>query len=405
MAGLGTKSTERRYTLLVHLVGETEEQRAEVRKVLEVVSDPPLEITEYGAQAQVEGPGDPDIAMVIFDGNEAVPLGYLQAHAERAPRPMIFALLRDQSPMLMRRVLHAGADEMLFLPLDIGAVTRALLKLSEKRRRSERIEGGVIYSVTGLSGGVGLTTLSANLALALCHTFDQRAALVDLDLQKGGQGVFLHVEPEQSIASLIDFIRKLDSIRLESALTKHPSGIYLLAAPDSIEDAERVTDITIGVVLDLIRQLFDFVLIDTGRHVNENAVAAWERSEEVLYVLDQSLVAAHIALRFIDLFGRLGLRCEEPRFILNRYDSTNPVTEDAIVKVLGKPIFARIPRDDRTIEKVHLRSHDLWQSAPNSSLARSVETLARRLNARREATPEVVPGLFARLFGALGARA
>ena len=279
MAGLGTKSTERRYTLLVHLVGETEEQRAEVRKVLEVVSDPPLEITEYGAQAQVEGPGDPDIAMVIFDGNEAVPLGYLQAHAERAPRPMIFALLRDQSPMLMRRVLHAGADEMLFLPLDIGAVTRALLKLSEKRRRSERIEGGVIYSVTGLSGGVGLTTLSANLALALCHTFDQRAALVDLDLQKGGQGVFLHVEPEQSIASLIDFIRKLDSIRLESALTKHPSGIYLLAAPDSIEDAERVTDITIGVVLDLIRQLFDFVLIDTGRHVNENAVAAWERSD------------------------------------------------------------------------------------------------------------------------------
>jgi len=271
------------------------------RKVLEAVSDPPLEITEYDAQAPAEGPGEPDIAMVIFDGNEAVPLGYLQATAEHSPRPLIFALLHDRSPLLMRRVLHAGADEMLFLPLDVGAVTRALLQLSEKRRRSERIEGGVIYSVTGLSGGVGITTLSANLALALCHTFDQRAALVDLDLQKGGQGVFLHVEPEQSIASLIDFIRKLDSIRLESALTKHPSGIYLLAAPNSIEDAERVTDITIGVVLDLMRQLFDFVLIDSGRHVNENAVAAWERSEEVLYVLEQSLVAAHGALRFIEL--------------------------------------------------------------------------------------------------------
>ena len=37
--------------------------------------------------------------------------------------------------------------------------------------------------------------------------------------------------PRQTIASLIEFTSRLDSLKLEAALTKHPSGIYLLAAP------------------------------------------------------------------------------------------------------------------------------------------------------------------------------
>ena len=76
--------------------------------------------------------------------------------------------------------------------------------------------------------------------------------------------VFLNLEPERSIMQLCESDRRLDSIQLESALTKHPSGIYLLAAPKRIEDSELVADRTIGEVLDLMRQLFDFVIVDCG---------------------------------------------------------------------------------------------------------------------------------------------
>ena len=110
--------------------------------------------------------------------------------------------------------------------------------------------------------------------------------------------------------------QKLDSIQLESALTKHPSGVYLLAAPKRIEEGELVSDITVGTVLDLMRQLFDYVIVDCGDHVDENAVAAWERSEHLFYVLNQSIAAARCAWRFIDLFERLGLTTLEPHFML-----------------------------------------------------------------------------------------
>jgi septum formation inhibitor-activating ATPase MinD len=112
-----------------------------------------------------------------------------------------------------------------------------------------------------LIGGTGVTSLAANLALALRYAFDKRVAVIDLDLQTGGLSVFLNLEPERTIMALAEGTRKLDSIQLESALSKHASGIYLLAAPKRIEDSELVSDATVGAILDLMRQLFDFVIV------------------------------------------------------------------------------------------------------------------------------------------------
>ncbi len=405
MGTFGVKASDRGHALRVHLIGEDTDLRAEVKALLLAVKEFPLEVTELSPQVAIEEIVIADIAMVIFDGNGAPPLGYLQSRREQLPRPVIFGLLPERSSVLIRRVLHAGADELLFLPLDSIDVTRALMKLSEGRRRAERVVGGTVFAVASLVGGVGVTTLAANLALAMRYAFGKRAAVVDLDLQNGGLNVALHLDPEQTIASLVEFTTKLDSIKLEAALTKHPSGIYLLAAPKRLEDAERVTDITVGVALDLMRQLFDFVVVDCGKHVDENTVAVWERCEELLYVVDHSLVSAHGARRFNELFSRLGLRLEESRFVLNKFDPHNAITEAALARSMGVDFFAKLPRDDRMLEKMQLRVQDLWQAGSNSALARATETLARRINSRREPVAEEGPSLVARLFGAFGARA
>ena len=174
MAALGLKAPDHREALRVHLIGETNEVLAEVKAILDGVSEPTLEVVEMSPQATVDEGEAADIAMVMFGANEAAPLGYLQTHAERSPRPIIYALLQDHSPALMRRVLHAGADELMFLPLDRADLARALMKLSERRRRAERLGGGLIYGVASLVGGVGVSTLSANLALVMRYAASVR---------------------------------------------------------------------------------------------------------------------------------------------------------------------------------------------------------------------------------------
>jgi pilus assembly protein CpaE len=316
----------------------------------------------------------------------------------------LIALLPHRSPSSMRRALHAGADDLLFFPVAVDDVTRALLKLSETRRKLE--QGGLapVYSVTSLVGGVGVTTLSANIALALHYGFKKSVAVIDLDLQNSGLSVLLHLEPQQTIASLGEYGKKLDSIKLEAALTKHPSGIYLMAAPKRIEDSEKVSDITASAVLDLSRQLFDFVVVDSGRHIDENTVAAWERSDEVLYVLDQSLAAAHSVPRFTELFQRLEIRGAEPRVVLNKFDPQSEIDEEQIVRTSGVSIYAKIPRDDRVLSKVEMQAQDLWRIAPRSSLANAVENLARRLNTQRDAAAGTPGGFMLRLFSTVRAR-
>ena len=407
MSVLGTKTEGRRGALTVLLVGEAEDRRAEVKTALDALGDPPLEIIEAvpGASSPTNGGPPPDVTMVLFNGgNEEASLNYLQQQSEGSPRPILFALVHERSPVLMRRILRAGADELLFLPMEPGDATRALLKISETRRRAERQAGGVIIALVSTVGGVGVTSLTANLGLALRYTLNKRVAVVDLDLQTGGLAVFLNLEPERTIMQLCESERKLDSIQLESALTKHPSGIYLLAAPKRIEDSELVSDKNIGPILELMRQLFDYIIVDCGGYIDENAVAVWERSDQVFYLLDQSIAAARCAWRFLDLFGRLGLSGVEPSFILSRYQPHHPISEEQITHTLGRPIYAKVPRDEKLLERIQLRAQDLWQVGPGSPLARSIEELAKRL-AAGEVVVESSGGLVSRLLSAFGGRA
>ena len=405
MPSLGSKTLEHRRALRVHLAGDSETERPKVRAVVAKVRDPLMEITEGAIGQALESSADADLVFVMFSEEEAAPLGYLQAQWERAARPIMIALLHERSPALMRRALHAGADELLFLPLDETEATQALMKLSEQLRKSRRKEGGIIYSITSLSGGVGVTTLCANLTLALNYALGKGAAVADLDLQNGGLSLALQVEAEQNIAVLPEFARSLDSIRLEGALTRHPSGIYLLAAPKRFEDAERISDVTVGAVLNLMRQLFDFVIVDCGQHVDENAIAAWERSDEVLYVIDLSLTAARTVRRFADLFGQLGLPGTEPGYVLNKADPQSSIPESRLNQIIGKAFYAKIPRDDKLMERVQLRKQDAWQTSPSSPYAAAIESLAWRLTTRRESQAARGNGFLARWFRTGEARA
>jgi pilus assembly protein CpaE len=322
----------------------------------------------------------PEIAGVVVDGREADWFEQIHKLDQSSPRPVVLALVTERSSALMRRALRAGADEVLFMPLVPSDVIRVLLKVTEAHRRSEhggRV--GRICSFVSLTGGAGVTTLSGSLALALSYRCGKRVGLVDLNVQSGGLSVFLNLDPEQTMSLLIDERRSLDSIQLESALTRHASsGLHLLAAPKHVEESEGICETTIIAILDLMRQLFDYVGVDCGSHINENVAAAWERSDQLFYVIDQSIAAARSAVRFMDLFGRLHMEIE-PAFILNRYDARRPVTEELISRTLAQPLDAKIASDDTAVERSQMEGRDLWQTSGNSALVRRIEELAQRM--------------------------
>ncbi|HKV56532.1 MAG TPA: AAA family ATPase [Candidatus Binataceae bacterium] len=387
----------------IRLIGDSERERAEVRTELEKLA---AQVSESGFDEIPADQAECDATMVTFGGQIAAPLAYLQTEARRTPHAPLFALLADRSPVLIRRVLQAGADEVLFLPLNSGELDCALLKLVEGNRKdhTEGAGDGLVCSIVSLSGGVGVTTLSANLALTMHYALGKRAAVMDLDLQSGGLNLYLHIEPQQTIVPLVEIAHKLDSLKLESVLTRHPSGIYLLAAPAQIEDCDLVTDATVARVLGLMRQLFDFVAVDCGHHVDGNTIAAWECSSELLYLIEPSLTSARTVDRFMELFTNCGLPRLRPRVVLNRWDSQCTIAREQLQRAARVPLFATIPRDAHTLARLELRPNDLWQVASGSPLARATERLAQRLATHDETEAEPNRGMLARALSALGVR-
>jgi pilus assembly protein CpaE len=413
------KSERRRPTIIIHLLGASDDQRAQVRAALDAVHDPKLEITEMtipppavrkengnGQTNHLPGAQAPDVVIVMLNESEEASFTYLQQQAESSPRPAVFAVLPERSPMLMRQAVRAGADELLFAPVEPGDAMRALIKMTEARQRTERHSGGMVCAVTSLMGGVGVTSLSVNLALALRYVLDQRVALVDLDMQAGMAAVALNVEPEHSLMALVGPDKSpADSIQVEAALTKHSSGLYLLASPKRIEDGELVSESTVEQVLETMRQMFDFVVVDCGNHVLDQSVAVWERSDRLLYLLDQSVAGARCAWRFISLFDRLKLANPKLQLVLSRFVPNHAVSAEQLAHTLARPIYAVVPRDDKTMERIEMSGQDLWRVVPNSALAKSYEQLARKLaEAPGEARVERSAGVVSRLVSAIVSR-
>ena len=389
--------------LRIELVGHASELRDAVKQALARISEPRLQLVESDHEGSVNSDTSApiDVSIVLFNGDEDKALAYLQDHSSQTPRPALFGLLKERSPALMKRVIRAGADELLFLPLDPGDLTRALLKVSENRVRTGRHDGGTVISLASIVGGVGVSSIAANLALALRYKLDKGVVLLDLDLQTGALSVLLNLEPEFTIMPLCRLEKKLDSIQLEAALTKHSSGLYLLAAPKRIEEGELVSDSTVGAVIDFMRDMFDFVIVDCGHHLDEKFVAACERSNSLIYVLNQTVTSVRSAWRFIDLFERLSLAVE-PHFALNRFQPHHSITQKQLENTLGQPMYVNILRDDKSLELAELSGKDLWQVAGASPLVKTFEALACRL-ANVEAAKDRDKPFISRLFSALGA--
>jgi pilus assembly protein CpaE len=390
-------------TLKIVVAGGNDAERAAVRTALAEITEPKLEIADASASppaSTANGAGTEVVMTVLGDEPEGWTT-QLKDWAGREPRPPLVALISSHSAEAVRMALRAGAEEVLVLPVDSNQLARCLVKISETHQDAG-LSRSTTLSLVSVAGGVGVSSLTAALAFAIRRLTKKQVALVDLGLQCSALSAILDLEPEHSISELVDPTSAIDSIRLESVLCKHESGLQLLAAPKRIEEAELVSAATVSTTLKLMDELFDFILIDCGHSVNEGSVAAWERSQHLLYVVDQSVTSVRPAQRFLNLFDRLQLKSVKPEFLLNRFAPDNPITGEKIEMALRRPIMARIPRDDESFAKAQITGGDLFVAAPNSLVRVGVESLASRLcGASSERNGVSNRNIFARLFSAV----
>ena len=336
-----------------------------------------------------QGPELPDVVIFEVGSDFEKDLEPVETMQHFPSCPEIFLTSSSASSKIMKKALKMGIREFFSEPIKKEEVEIAFARYKENFEHGKPKKGkhGKILSVLGSKGGMGSTTVAVNLAEALCQTGDSvRIALVDLNLEFGDIPLFLDIAPEHTIADVSQNLSRLDSEFLASAMIKHDSGIHILAPPVSQEEAETVTPDGIKQTLNLMQGMFDYIVVDSNRSLDQNIMVALGLSENVFVITQLDLASLKNAKRFVDMCKNMGFDASRFRLIINRYDKNADISLDEAEEVLNQKVFWLIPSDYVTVVSSINQGKSFIHTADSSKVTKSFKEMALRIQGKEPKT-------------------
>ncbi len=257
--------------------------------------------------------------------------------------------------------------------------------------------GARVVTITSGKGGVGKTTVTANLSVALAMR-GQRVVAVDADIGLRNLDVMLGLE-NRIVYDLVDVVEGRCRLRQALVRDKRLEDLFLLpAAQTRDKSALRVEDMV--RVCDELRDSFDFVLIDSPAGIEHGFRTALAPADEVLIVTNPEVAAVRDADRVIGLLEAEGKG--PARLILNRLKPDlvrrgDMLDTSAVIELLAIDLIGIIPEDEAVITAANTGRPVAFSD--NSLAGREFHNIARRLLGEDVPfAPTREPGFLERLF-------
>ena len=295
----------------------------------------------------------------------------------RFPRISVFVTSVEQSTDWILRSMRAGAIEYLLKPVESSELGEAMQKVGRlwvpKPAELEKL--GKIIAVYNPIGGMGTTTIAVNLAASLSEGND-KVALVDLNLFSGDVASFLDFNPKYTLSSVTTNIARLDANFLMSVMTRHSSGIYVLTEPQEVDEASEITPEQIRRVLAFLKEVFAYVIIDTGGQLAGCNMTVFENSDHVLFNTVLSLPALKNTKRYLAAMENKGLRQGRVLLVVNRYLPKADIRIEDAEKVLGWKVLLTLPNEYSDVVASINKGIPLVKLMPRSPVSKSFARLA-----------------------------
>ena len=320
-----------------------------------------------------------------------------------APDTALFLLSNSLDPQLLLKAIRAGAQEVLKKPLDRALLQEAVERVSRSgaARSASGTRARSIVTLFTIKGGVGSSTVAANLAVSMKAHYGANTALVDFDAQTGSAAHLLGLKAERSMADLLRAPR-IDTATLRMNLLHHSSGIDVLAQPEDLSQLEPITPTQAGEVLDALAGTHDVVIVDAPHTFDELSLEILDRSTTILVIAELSISAIRAARRAMELLERLHFT-DVPgrvRLVVNRSTGMRGlITLDQLSEAMQMQPVHTIQNDYRRVFASVNAGRALCQDDPESPAAKDIIALAAKLSGKQAPAPQAEESIRRGLFG------
>jgi pilus assembly protein CpaE len=294
--------------------------------------------------------GDPAEDTVVLGPTVDQTAAFRLAGEMRIWRPTLGVILVRQrvDSGLLAEAMRAGVRDVVD-QRDISGLHKAIRynqELADKLRPVGVGPGrphGQIITVFSAKGGCGKTTLATNMAAVLADRGRREVCLVDLDLAFGDVAIALQLFPAHTIADAGPLGENLDFGALQTLLTPHSPGLTTLVAPVEPGSGESIPAGMVSRILEVLRDHFDYVIVDTPPAFDDHVLSAFDLSDLVALIATLDIPALKNLKLTLETMDLLNYPRERWRIVLNRADSKVGLAIGEVEKSLRTQIAAQIP--------------------------------------------------------------
>ncbi|MBR1266160.1 AAA family ATPase [Bradyrhizobium sp. AUGA SZCCT0222] len=280
---------------------------------------------------------DTNLSALVADISEVEdPFTELERLAGVCPPDVRVALIGESREITFyRELMDLGLTEYLPRPLTRDMVLDQLRpKLLGDVAPGQIDRGGHVISICGAQGGAGATSIAINLALQLAETTKAKVALLDLHLQGGETAVMLGVQPGPGLRIALENPMRADTLFLERAAIDVNERVCLISGDEDLDAQLNITEAGVRHVLGLLRQRFNYIVVDVPVPFPPSIHPVITLSRHVLVLLEAEVTGlrnAH-ALRtaVTNIAGK-----DRVFTLLNRANRPGGLPRATIVKALG----------------------------------------------------------------------
>jgi pilus assembly protein CpaE len=287
---------------------------------------------------------------------------------------------QEQSDIILR-AMRLGAREFFTDPPSAEALEQAFrASLGTVAKPTNSTSEARVVGVIGAKGGVGATTVACQLGFAL-QAMGKRTAIVDLNLPLGDVALHCDITPAHTLANMASDRSNTDATFVKKLLQKHESGLQIMASPNRIEEAETISIQHIGTAIRLMREEFDWIVLDISRSWNEVSTYALDSSDIVMAVSVIDLPALGHLKQHLALMERLGHTKNNVRLVANRYDKhKGSLDRKDFADFIGRKFDFEISNDFSTVAAAIDAGCPTSKISSRAAVTREFEALARELH-------------------------